>query len=182
MVFTPKPQFRGRKLVFKIYFLPSQTHLNVKPNSLPLHHPSPTIGGSRVLRRAVSSKSILKERKTKLALSFKKQTLLKGTVNKRIFQLASKRLLLPKASKGPQAKTSMCTSTNPPPFKPKDGFPVFKNLEQLWFSSATNLKYKHTCAHKYTRVRSVPKNKCHSGLCQGYILMKVRFLETCPDL
>ena len=80
MVFTPKPQFRGRKLFLKIYFLPSQT-INVKPNSLPLHHPSLTTGGSGMLRRAVSSKSILKERKTKLALSFKKQTLLKGTLS-----------------------------------------------------------------------------------------------------
>ena len=55
-----------------------------------------------MLRRAVSSKSILKERKTKLASSFKKPTLLKRhSVNKRILQLASKSLLLPKASKGP---------------------------------------------------------------------------------
>lgn len=43
----------------------------------------------------------------------------------------------------------MCISPNPPPMKPKDGFPVFKNLEQLWFSSATNLKDKHTNAHTY---------------------------------
>lgn len=101
-----------------------------------------------MLRRAVSSKSILKERNTKLASSSRKPTLLKGhSVNKRILQLASKSLLLPKASKGPWAKTSMCISPNPPPLKPKDGFPVFKNLEQLWFSSATNLKYKH--AHTY---------------------------------
>lgn len=36
MLFTPKPQFRGRKLFFKIYFLPSQT-IHMKSNALSLH-------------------------------------------------------------------------------------------------------------------------------------------------
>lgn len=119
----------------------------------------------------------------------------------------------------------MCTSTSPPPFQPKDGFPVFKNLEQLWFSSATTLKYQCVCVHVYTmcmctqtqtwghrhgrtwmerhtdthtdigmdgwtdgrthrhtHTHAVPKNKHHPSLCQDYILIKVRFLETCPDL
>lgn len=94
---------------------------------------------------------------------------------------------------------------------------MFKNLEQLWFSSATTLKYQCVCVHVYTmcmctqtqtwtdmdgethghthrhrdgrmdghtdtHTHAVPKNKHHPSLCQDYILIKVRFLETCPDL
>lgn len=46
----------------KIYFLPSQI-INAQSNSLPLHRPSPTTTGDmRMLRKAVSSKSTLKEK------------------------------------------------------------------------------------------------------------------------
>lgn len=100
----------------------------------------------------MSSKSIRKGKKEG-ALSFKKQTLLKGTLSQQKNFSVSKSLLLSKASKSSWAKTSTCTSTNLPPLKPKGGFPVFKNLEQLWFSSATTLKYKHTHTRAHTRVQ-----------------------------
>lgn len=116
----------------------------------------PQLKTFRVLRRAMSSKSIPKGKKERV-LSFKKQTLLKGTLSQQKNFSVSKSLLLSKASKGPWAKTSTCTSTNLPPFKPKGGFPVFKNLEQLWFSSATTLKYKHTHTRVHTHACSVER-------------------------
>lgn len=62
MVFTPKPQFRGRKLVFQNLFSPLSNH-KLPVQLPPLHHPSsPTTGDMRMLRKAVSSKSILKEK------------------------------------------------------------------------------------------------------------------------
>lgn len=71
MLFTPKPQFRGRKLFFKNYFLPSQT-INPKSNSCPLHHLSP----HNWRHQNAQESSVIQvniERKKKLTFSFKKQ-------------------------------------------------------------------------------------------------------------
>lgn len=68
MVFTAKPQFRGRKLFFKIYFLPSQT-TNIKFDSLSLII-FPPIMGDRVLKIVKSSKSMLKGKKKKAGILF----------------------------------------------------------------------------------------------------------------
>lgn len=127
MLFTPKPQFRGRKLFFKNYFLPSRT-INPKSNSLPLHHLSPHNWRHQNAQESRVIQVNIERKKVDILIQETNPSKKGHPVNERIFQLASKGLSLPKASKGPWAKISMCTSTNPSPFKPKDGFPVFKNI------------------------------------------------------
>lgn len=105
-----------------------------------------------MLRIAGNVIQVNTERKKEVGIFFYERNPPKrDTQSTKEFFRANKSLLLPRASKGPWAKTSICISTNPPPFKPKGGFPVFKNLEQLWFLSATTLKYKHkhTCMCKH---------------------------------
>lgn len=80
MFFTPKPQFRGRKLIFQNLFSPlsNYKHPVQFPSSSPSFPPQlETSGCSRQL--AMSSKLILKEKK--LAFSFMKETPLKGTLS-----------------------------------------------------------------------------------------------------
>lgn len=76
MLFTPKPRFRCRKLFSKIYFLLSQT-TNIPAIIFP-----PTVGDLRVLRIASNVIQVnIERKKKKLVFSFKKQTLLKGTLS-----------------------------------------------------------------------------------------------------
>lgn len=80
MFFTPKPQFRGRKLIFQNLFSPLSNYKHQvqfpSPSSFPPQLETSECSG----QLAMSSKLILKEKK-KLAFSFMKETLLKGTLS-----------------------------------------------------------------------------------------------------